>query len=307
MRILVTGASGYIGHNLVNAPVERDHVARCLLRDAPNADRLPKKGVEIRIGDVTKSETLAGIADGVDSVVHLVAIIREQGAATYQAVMADGTRNLLRSVLASPGRPRFVYMSALGTRPGAASGYHRAKWLAEEAVRESGLPFCILRPSFVLGPGDEFVPILVDLVTSGPAIPVIGSGKSEFQPVSLGNMIWVLIWAIEEEEALGRTLEICGPERLSFNEMIALAAEAAGLHKPVLHLPSGFMKVAAAILAPRFASFPISKDQIIMLEEGNTCQSNALQEILSTPPVSIRTLLPELVRQVIKERKDRRR
>src|SRR5207237_9040756 len=121
-----------------------------------------------------------------DTVIHLVGIIREHRsrAITFERIHHLGTLNVLTAA-SHVGARRYLHISALGTRVGAASRYHQTKWAAEEAVRASGLAWTIFRPSLIYGPQDQFVNLFAKIIRRSPIVPVLGSPRARFQPVSI--------------------------------------------------------------------------------------------------------------------------
>ena len=150
--ILVTGATGFIGSNLVRRLAAEAKPVRALVRDAEKARRVLGPDVETITGNIAEPVSLARAAEGADTIIHLVGIIQEARGATFEGIHVRGTENILAAAVRAGAR-RFVFQSALGTRPNAPSRYHQTKWRAEELVRASGLSWTILRPSLVYGPG----------------------------------------------------------------------------------------------------------------------------------------------------------
>src|SRR5207247_1427608 len=160
----------------------------CLVRDpgAPAARWLRDRGAQIVGGDVVTEGDVIRAIEGANAVVHLVAIIRERGRSTFATVNYRGTLHVLDAARGARVA-RFVHVSALGADPASPYPYLRSKGLAAEAVRHSGLPYTILRPSITFGEGDEFVRLLGALVKALPIVPVVGNGKSQFQPIWVGD------------------------------------------------------------------------------------------------------------------------
>ena len=153
--ILVTGGMGFVGSHLIRQMRKQGLHVRALVRNPEKAKELKELKVELIPGDIADRDALDDAAAGVERVIHLVGIIQEAHGATFQGVHVEGTRNLIAAAKKA-GVRHFLYQSALGTRPAAKSEYHRTKWQAEELVRASGIPFTILRPSLIYGPGDQF-------------------------------------------------------------------------------------------------------------------------------------------------------
>src|SRR5262249_17805837 len=151
MKVLVTGATGFVGTEIVKQLRLAGYPVRILARTRPADLHL-----EFQRANITKADSLAGACTGIDAIIHLVGIISEVGEQTFGRVHTEGTKNLVAAAQHA-GVRRFVHMSALGTRSGAVSRYHRSKWAAEEAVRASKLDYTIFRPSLIYGPGDHFV------------------------------------------------------------------------------------------------------------------------------------------------------
>jgi NADH dehydrogenase len=169
--ILVTGGTGFVGTHLIRRLRKENIPVRAMVRDPDKALLLKDLGVELVAGDVSDRASLEKAARGVRRVVHLVGIIQEGPGVTFQGMHVDGTRNVVDASKRA-GVHHFFYQSALGTRPGARSLYHQTKWLAEELVRTSGIPFTILRPSLIYGPGDQFTIRLSEMIRLSPMIPV---------------------------------------------------------------------------------------------------------------------------------------
>src|SRR5579884_3669300 len=156
--ILVTGATGFVGHHLVHWLRKSEIPVRALVRQpsSPAAQKLAATGVELAIGQIGDPASLARAAQGVGAIIHLVAIIRQRGKATYAEVNYRGTLNVIEAAQSARVR-RLLHMSALGANPSSPYPYLRSKGLAAEAVSQSGLAYTIFRPSVIFGEGDEFV------------------------------------------------------------------------------------------------------------------------------------------------------
>ncbi|HEV8179615.1 MAG TPA: NAD(P)H-binding protein, partial [Gaiellaceae bacterium] len=183
MTVLVTGATGFIGPHVAHALRAREMPVRALVRTPARATRLTSWGVEPATGDVTDPASLRAACEGVDAVVHLVAIIRGRPA-DFERVMAQGTRNVVVAAQESGAR-RLVLASALGVdeRTKDAVPYFAAKWEMERVVRESGLEHVILRPSFVFGRDGGVLRTFVRLARFAPVTPIVGPGTQKLQPI----------------------------------------------------------------------------------------------------------------------------
>ncbi|HYU14750.1 MAG TPA: complex I NDUFA9 subunit family protein [Candidatus Acidoferrum sp.] len=287
-RVLVTGATGFVGHALLQRLCAAGHVVRCLVRRGSEG-ALRGQGAIARIeGDVVTRQGLEEGMAGCDAVIHLVGIIREHRASgvTFERVHTQGTLNVLEAAAAS-GIRRYLHMSALGTRPEAAARYHRTKWAAEEAVRASGLEWTIFRPSIVYGRGDGFVTMLASMVRRLPAVPVIGSGRQRLQPVPVEQVAAGFTGALELPATIKRIYEVGGPEAVTMVELLDLIGGALGRrHVPKVHAPLGAMRPLARLLH-RLPGFPVTPDQLPMLGEDSVCDPRPFFETFELEPIPL--------------------
>jgi len=267
-RIFVAGGTGFVGRSVVRALLARGFLVRCLVR--PGSERQLKgfESIDRVPGDVLLPEGLVACAEGCAAIVNLVGIIREHRSrgVTFERLHVQATANMLR-VAKEAGVKRYVHMSALGARSGARSAYHRTKWRAEEAVRESGIGWTIFRPSVIFGPGDEFISVLAGMVRRLPAVPVLGDGQYRLQPIPVEQVAEGFAQALRVEASVGRSYEVGGPEAYRFVEILDQIGAALG--RPVvrkIHVPLGAVKLATRAL-DWLPAYPVTMDQIAMLEE----------------------------------------
>ncbi|HWP30212.1 MAG TPA: complex I NDUFA9 subunit family protein [Fimbriimonadales bacterium] len=278
MKILVAGASGFVGSHVVEHLLAEGFEVRGLVHS--RAPRWENPKVEIVKGDIRKPETLSEALKNTKGVAHCVGIIREGKGVTFENLVAEGTANLVKEAQKA-GTEKFVFISALGTRPNARSRYHRTKWQAEEAVRNSGIPFTILRPSIIFGPEDDFINAF-----AGKWIPFPSGGKNLLQPVYVEDVARIVGSCFTNELTNGKTFELGGPERYEMRQVIAIAEEVfgrKGFHPPI---PIFLLKIMARVFFDSLQKFglriPVTTDQLLMLEEPNICSDEALVEAEKT-------------------------
>ena len=268
MKVLVTGGTGFVGSHVVRAIQDAGHDVRALVRkgSVPGAERAE--------GDMTDSESLRRAAQGVDAVVHLVAI-RQGKEEQFQRVMVDGTRDLLAAAREA-GVGRFVHMSALGTSEETQDlvPYYRAKWLQEGLVRESGLEHVIFRPSFVFGRDGGILPTFRTLAKVAPVTPIVGSGKQRIQPIWVDDVARYFAQALDKPEAANRTFELGGPDVVTWNELWTRLKRALGVRRPSMHVPMAFMRVNALVTERLPGDIPLTRDLLKMLEHGDNVVTN---------------------------------
>jgi uncharacterized protein YbjT (DUF2867 family) len=275
MRIVVTGGTGYVGQPLVASFLHHGHDVVVLQRQNSRRPMNPVSDkLRVVTGDLFSQAALLDALQGADAVVHLVGIIRESRRAgiTMQRIHVDGTAAVVAAAETS-GVQRFLHMSALGARPGTASTYHQTKWEAEEIVRSSDIPHTIFQPSVIFGPGGpgpNFIQQLTDLVERSPVCPVIGDGNALLQPVSIRTVIDGFRKSLDTPVSIDQTYEMGGPEILSYFEILRRIAKSLEKRLVPIHVPLRMMELMASWFQS-MRSFPITRDQITMLKEGNVC------------------------------------
>jgi uncharacterized protein YbjT (DUF2867 family) len=268
VKVLVTGGTGFVGPHVVRAIQDAGHDVRALVRKGS----VP--GAEAAQGDMTDAESLRRAVQGVDAVVHLVAI-RQGREEQFQRIMVDGTRDLLAAAR-DAGAGRFMQMSALGTTEESKDlvPYYRAKWLQEGLVRESGLEHVIFRPSFVFGKDGGIIPTFRTLAKVAPVTPIVGSGKQRIQPIWLDDVAAYFARALDRPEATNRTFELGGPDVVSWDEFWARLKRALGVRRPSVHVPMALMRANALVTERLPGDIPLTRDLLKMLEHGDNVVTN---------------------------------
>ena len=287
MKVFLTGATGFVGGNMLRRLLAEGHSVRALVRDpqkAGKAENAETAKVELIPGDVVESTGLDKGLQGCDAVIHLVGIIVEKGSNTFEQVHHLGTRNLVEAAKRA-GIKRFVQMSALGVRANGVAPYQTTKWKGEEEVRRSGIPFCILRPSLIFGEGDGFVTQMMKTMRSAPLFrPVPGSGNPKFRPIFIDDVTACFARALTAEAATNQTIDLGGADELTLNEVLTEIARCAGVRKPAVHIPLSLMFAGAAVMQTLLKNPPVTVDQLRMLREGSTCDIGPMKRIFGVSP-----------------------
>ena len=272
MRIVVTGATGFVGPPIVRKLVADGHTVRVLEHTPGSSEELPNQ--EALPGSMTDAESLRGAAQDQDIVVHLVAILTGRPE-EFRAVMEEGTRHLLEAARDSGAR-RFVLMSALGTDEQTKDlvPYYRAKWQMEQDVKASGLEHVIFRPSFVFGSEGGALGQFKRIARLAPVTPIVGPGTQRIQPIWLDDVAAYFAAAVDKPEAANRTFEIGGPDAVTWNEFWSRLKQAQGSRRPSLHVPFGLMRIQASVLE-KLPNPPVTRDQLKMLAAGDNVVSNS--------------------------------
>jgi NADH dehydrogenase len=289
MRVLVTGGTGVVGRAAVGALVRHGHTVRLLSRHAERDVAEWPAGVEAHEGSVTDPPSVRGSADGCEVVLHLVAVVKEDGPdATFERVNVEGTRVMVEEA-ARAGAPRFIYVSSLGADHGA-SDYHRSKLAGEGIARGFRGGVLVLRPGNVYGPGDAVISLLLKMMRTLPVVPVIDGGTHEFQPLWSEDLGEALALACERPDLDGQTLELTGPDRTSMNDLIERFEGIIGKSRLRVPLPGALASFGASLGERVGLKMPITPGQITMLEERSVIDDpahNALTAVFGVPPTSL--------------------
>jgi uncharacterized protein YbjT (DUF2867 family) len=275
--ILVTGANGFVGRHTVPRLLAEGHTVVGLVRDAAGGetllDALPaahRSAVTIRHGDVTEPDTLGPALDGVDAVVHLVAIPRDwRGGADLRLVNTEGTRFVVEAMRAARVR-RLVHMGALGVEHDPALHYASSKAQGEAIVRASGLDWTILKPSLQFGEGDGFFRTIAGLVRWSPGlVPVPGRGTARFQPIHVDDVARVVAACLADATTIGGVFELGGPRYWTYREITQEVLRAMGARRVIVPMPVPLIRLVAGAAEVVHLPFPVATDQLRQLKLDN--------------------------------------
>jgi len=286
MNVFLTGGAGFVGSHLLRRLLSDGHKVRVLVRRL-GALSGPSGVIDEVDGDVS-SANLEMLMTGCDAVINLVGIIYERGNSTFEAVHHRGTRNLVKAAQQS-GVRRFIQMSALGARPQLASAYHLTKFAGEEEVRASGVPFVILRPSLIFGPGSAFLRQMAEVMRAVPFFrPVAGTGEYLFRPVHVSDVVECFAQSLTNAATTGKTIDLVGGEELTLNQITHELADCMNVRKKVLHIPLPFMKLAASVFSLLPVKPPVTNTQLRMLQEGSTSDPEQMKTVFNIEPIGFR-------------------
>jgi NADH dehydrogenase len=289
MKVFITGGSGFVGSHIAEELMDRGHELVALVR---RAGSLPGAG-EI-VGDVTRPETFPpDKLRGCEAAIHLAGIIREfpQKGITFRQVHVEGTRNVVEACRRA-GIPKILHMSALGEGYRSGSLFQRTRAHAEDLVRSSGLDWTIFKPSTILGRGGEFTEMMLNMIRLGVA-PLPGGGHFLQAPVAVNTIAAAYANALEREETVGKTYEI-GGDTVSYRTLISKLADQLGYRPLYVNLPIELLRLMALAL-DTFAFFPVTQEQLIMLQENALPRSDFAYSALGLEYKGIDTLIDEVL------------
>ena len=294
--ILVAGGTGFVGGGIVGELCRRGKRVAVLTRSVDQAaDRFPGLDVEYRQGDVRESETLHAASAGAEVVIGCAQfpnspIENPARGYTFEEVDSRGTENLVAAAKEA-GVRRYVYLSGTGAAPDARYHWFRAKWRAETAVRDSGIPYVIFRPSWVYGPEDKALNRFLGMPRFLPFVPLIGAaGKQRLQPVFVDDVARAVAAALDNPAAVNQTFEIGGPDVLTMKEIVRAALEVSGKRRLLLSAPRGVMK-AVAMIAQHMPGRPLTPDAVEFITMGALADPSDLEQQLGVKMTPLREAL----------------
>lgn len=280
---MVTGSTGFVGRRVVSALVQRGHSVRAVAHRRGREEVVDLDGVETRYADVFDPDSCSEVMQDIDAVVHLVAIVKESGRVTFNDINYLGTANVVTTARGS-GVRRFVHMGAVGTRDDPRFPYFRSKWLGEQTVATSGVPCTILRSSLVFGPGDEFINTLAGVVKAFLVVPVAGNGRARFQPIHVDDVARCLVESVERDHLENKTIEVGGPQVLTYNQIVDLIALTYFVRRVKVHIPIWVMRILVWFMQRVLPNPPVSGHQLDMLAIDNVAAEGSVEEVFGFTP-----------------------
>lgn len=294
-KILVTGASGFVGHAVQHELRKAFYPIHALMQEHSDPQVTCRLGSRTFRGDIANKDTVRdAFSTGTEAVVHLVGIIEEKKAGDFERIHVEGTRTMVE-LAKDFGLKKIIHMSALGTRPNARARYHKTKFAAEEIVQKSGIPYTILRPSVIFGEGSEFLAMLEMIARMPLFTPIIGDGRGKLHPVYVGDVAKIVRQCLEDEKTDGQIIEIGGPDVFTLDEMVRLVEGRLGkAGKPHKYFPISLGETFASIthtepfqtlgnwFSRNIMALPrLTDDQLIMMQEDNVTDASKLKDLFA--------------------------
>lgn len=298
--VTVFGASGFIGRYVVAELAKTGARVRAAVRLPDRAGFLKPLGDVGQItpvaANIRDDASVAAAVEGADTVINLVGILFPRGPQSFAAVQADGARRVAEAAAAA-GAEQFVQMSAIGADIESPSAYAATKGEGERLVREALPAASIVRPSIVFGPEDDFFNKFAVIARLAPALPLIGGGQTNFQPVYVGDVAAAITKIVTTSDCAGETYEIGGPEIFSFRELMTILLDEIGRKRLLVPVPFPVATGQAAILE-RLPIPILTRDQVRLLRMDNVVSEDqpGLAD-LGIEPKALRSILPTYLRR----------
>jgi NADH dehydrogenase len=295
MRVAIIGGTGFVGGYLTDALLDAGHSVSVLVRQGSESKLRHPEQVQTVNGDIADNESILRLLKGCDAVIYNVGILREapRNGITFESTQYQGLVNTVDAAI-SVGVQRLLLMSANGVKvPG--TRYQETKYRAEEYALKSGLDVTVFRPSVIFGNPHGTMEFATQLLNEmvRPPIPAVSffagsnpkTGAVVMSPVHIEDVARAFLAALEDDDCVGKTYALGGPEILTWEEMVSRIAAAKGRRKCILPMPIALMRVGATVF-DWLPFFPVTREQLSMLEEGNVADPAVIKELTGREPTS---------------------
>jgi NADH dehydrogenase len=284
--ILVTGGTGFIGKLLISQLIELGYPVRTMVRPSPRTPDLPRRApVEIAVTSLTDDRGLRAAMVGVDTVYHLISGEWKGPRASLLQVDIQGTRAVVQAAM-DAGVKRIFYVSHLGADRASAYSVLKAKGIAEEFIRRSGLDYTIIRSAIAYGPGDAFTSGIAGILQTVPYFfPVPGDGNKLLQTILAEDLVTCLAWSLDDRDTINRSFEIGGPEYFSFNQIVEMVMQKIQIRKRLLSMRPPYLRWLTIGLEAIFPNLPVSVYWLEYLAANRTCALDAVSREFKLLPV----------------------
>jgi len=301
--ILVTGATGFIGRILVRQLTETGQQVRVLLRPSPRSPRLPKGvSVEVAVVSLNDERGLRAALRGVDHIYHLATAASQGRSGNLFATDIEGTRTLAQ-VARSADIERFIYLSHIGSDRASAFPVQKAKGIAEEHIRKSGVPHTIIRSTVVFGPEDHFTTNLSRLIRGTPGIlPITGDGRTLVQPLWVEDLVTCLTWALQNPDMVNQTHDIGGGEYFTVRQVLEILMGIVHTRRLIVPLPPPYMRALFVTLDTFTPGFNIPTYWLDYVAVNRTCPVDNLPRTFGLMPARFAYRLNYLERKPLSQR-----
>lgn len=291
-KVLVIGASGFVGRHLATALLADGYIVRCLARTPEKVKDLAAMGCEIVQGDISDSVSMQRALDSVDAAYISVHTLSPQQAATagqgFMDVEIKGLQNIV-SACRTNGVRRLIYLTSLGNVPDSRSEWGRERWQAEQFLLESGLEVTVIQPGQIVGTGGNGFNMMVSQAKRSPAL-MIANGKQKLRSIAIDDLVYYLVGVLSDRRSYGKSYEVGGDDVLTNDQMVDVAADVLGRPHPVkIHVPRTPLGAFAPVIE-RIGKLP--KGAMRGLVDGMTDDlvgdPTPIRKILPRPPLSYR-------------------
>ena len=297
-RATIFGGSGFLGRQIVKRRAAEGTSVRVAVRHPERASFLEVLGhdgqIELVHADVWDENTVARAVKQSASVINTVGHYVENGKATFDAVHGKGALHVARQAQQA-GAKRLIHISGLGADPASESPYVRARGIGEDLVKGAFDGVTVFRPSVIFGPDDAFCNTLADMARQTPILPLFGMGRTNLQPVHVGDVAEACVNVLADPSTEGKLYELGGPRVYTYEALLRLVLKQAGRRRVLVPVPFFIWDILAALMA-FFPNPPLTRDQVKLMKGDNVVDGNALTlQDLGIVPASVEEILPTYI------------
>ena len=284
-KVLVTGATGFIGNVLTRHLAEAGYDVRALIRPSRRSPRLPfGVPVEVAVSGLNDMRGLRSALLDVDVIYHFASEERRGGEADLLSTDIQGTKTLVEAAQEA-GVNRFFYLSHLGADRASAFPVLTAKAIAEDHVRKSVLEYTILRSAVVFGPGDGFTTGVAQLLRRIPFFFFLpNEGETLLQPLWVEDLATLLVWSLEDDDTCRQTYEIGGPEFLTFRDIVSKIMSVLDIQKNYLSIGSPYLRFFTVLAEYILPAPPVNVYWLDYLAANHTCSLTTIPQRFNILP-----------------------
>ena len=298
-RVTVFGGSGFLGRQIVKYLAVDGTGVRVAVRHPERASFLERLGrdgqIELVSADVWDEKTVARAVKQSASVINTVGHYVEKGRATFNAVHGQGALHVARQA-GQAGAKRLIHISGLGADPTSDSPYVQARGIGEVLVKEAFDGVTIFRPSVIFGPDDSFFNTLAGMVRQTPILPLFGMGRTNLQPVHVGDVAEACVRVLADPSTEGKVYEFGGPRVYTYKALVRMVLKLADKRRVLVPVPF-FMWDTLAALMTFLPNPPLTRDQVKLMKRDNVLEGEALTlEDLGIAPASVEEILPAYIK-----------
>ena len=297
-RVTVFGGSGFLGRQIVKCLAAEGTNVRVAVRHPERASLL--KGfardsqIELVRADVWDESTVARAVKNCTSVINTVGHYVEKGSSTFDAVHGQGALHVARQARQAAVE-RLIHISGLGADPTSDSPYVRARGIGEVLVKEAFDGITILRPSVIFGPDDSFFNTLAGIARRTPVLPLFGMGRTNLQPVFVGDVAEACVSVLADPSTEGKAYELGGPRVYTYKALLRLVLRQVDRRRVLVPLPFFLWDTLAALMA-FLPDPPLTRDQVKLMKRDNVVEGTTLTlEDLGIGPISVEEILPTYI------------
>lgn len=303
-RILVIGASGFIGGYLTNQLLAEGYTVRCLARSPDKLKELAQRGCQISKGDFTDPESVQHALKSMDAVYVSIHTLAPQHKNTAEQGFMDIEMNALTNIVEGcrmHGVRRLIYVTSLGISADAKDTWTGGRWKTQQYLLNSGLDVTVIQPGMIVGIGGQGFNMVLANAQKSIAF-VIGNGYNKFRSIAIDDLVYNLTGVLHEPKAFGQCYEVGSDDILTGDQLIDEAAEVVGhAHPRKVHIPLGLLRFAAPLIE-RISGSPKGaiKGALGGLGADLIGDPSAIRKLLPRKPLSYKQAVAQAVENLSK-------